>query len=462
MKRLIAATVTFVAIAQGQKVNLDTQTMGTLIRWDNTTKSFVIKHSSAATPLGSHLFAAHAGGPGSPVASPKTGGFVGIFGGPGWTGAIAGGVHFPVAGFQVYMDMAAGAKVSPWALPVTVYNRVSPDPGVSSDGVGLFVTTLTSNGGNSFGIEAEAYDIENVNVLKSITQIVVSGGGTLATATVPSHGVIASQAISIQGSATTALNRNVTVLGVTDANTFTFVPTGVSDGTYTNGSDSTLTMIPVSGNPSPAIVSAEMGVSPYVEGSQANGFVSTAAGIVPSQSAFYANEGLGSPRARWTHGLNLGLKGSDSFIHLNKTSELGTAGLFRIHLTPDFAILQNTAAARNFSTQYTPFSIDVNGQIETRQGGAVAGRFGAVDGSSAVVMGSKTAHALQLLAGDSPKFQVNTGGTVASIGIPFASLGTPNNGSFVWCTDCNVATPCTGGGAGAFAFRSGAQWKCPF
>lgn len=54
------------------------------------------------------------------------------------------------------------------------------------------------------------------------------------------------------------------------------------------------------------------------------------------------------------------------------------------------------------------------------------------------------------------------GGTLQSGGLAFGSLGTPSNGRVVWCTDCNIATPCTSGGAGAWAFRSGGQWKCPF
>lgn len=58
-------------------------------------------------------------------------------------------------------------------------------------------------------------------------------------------------------------------------------------------------------------------------------------------------------------------------------------------------------------------------------------------------------------------FQV-FGGTQQMGGLTHANLGTPGNGRFTWCTDCNVATPCTSGGAGAWAFRSGGAWKCPF
>jgi hypothetical protein len=48
-------------------------------------------------------------------------------------------------------------------------------------------------------------------------------------------------------------------------------------------------------------------------------------------------------------------------------------------------------------------------------------------------------------------------------GVAFAALGTPAPGTKTWCTDCNVATPCTSGGTGAWAFRVvGPAWKCPF
>ena len=54
-------------------------------------------------------------------------------------------------------------------------------------------------------------------------------------------------------------------------------------------------------------------------------------------------------------------------------------------------------------------------------------------------------------------------GFTRSNGKAFADLGTPSAGSTIWCTDCNVATPCTSGGTGAFAFRTGAgTWSCPF
>lgn len=44
----------------------------------------------------------------------------------------------------------------------------------------------------------------------------------------------------------------------------------------------------------------------------------------------------------------------------------------------------------------------------------------------------------------------------------FANLGTPSNGTVVYCSDCAAAsTPCTGASTGAFALRQAGQWVCP-
>jgi hypothetical protein len=41
-----------------------------------------------------------------------------------------------------------------------------------------------------------------------------------------------------------------------------------------------------------------------------------------------------------------------------------------------------------------------------------------------------------------------------------AELGTPPNGSLVYCADCIVANPCASGGTGAIAKRLGGIWVC--
>jgi len=47
-------------------------------------------------------------------------------------------------------------------------------------------------------------------------------------------------------------------------------------------------------------------------------------------------------------------------------------------------------------------------------------------------------------------------------GTTFANLGAATGGKWGWCSDCAVTTPCTGAGAGAWAFANGTAWACPF
>lgn len=44
--------------------------------------------------------------------------------------------------------------------------------------------------------------------------------------------------------------------------------------------------------------------------------------------------------------------------------------------------------------------------------------------------------------------------------LTFATLGTPGNGVFVYCSDCTIANPCAGAGTGAFAKRLNGVWVC--
>lgn len=44
--------------------------------------------------------------------------------------------------------------------------------------------------------------------------------------------------------------------------------------------------------------------------------------------------------------------------------------------------------------------------------------------------------------------------------VAFASLGTPANGTFAYCSDCTIANPCAGAGTGAFAKRLNGVWVC--
>lgn len=47
------------------------------------------------------------------------------------------------------------------------------------------------------------------------------------------------------------------------------------------------------------------------------------------------------------------------------------------------------------------------------------------------------------------------------VSVLLAGLGTPVNGVVRFCSDCNAASnPCTGGGGGALAVRTGGAWRC--
>jgi len=55
--------------------------------------------------------------------------------------------------------------------------------------------------------------------------------------------------------------------------------------------------------------------------------------------------------------------------------------------------------------------------------------------------------------------RIEAGGITLSATV-FASLGTPANGAFLYCSDCTVANPCAGSGTGALAKRLNGAWVC--
>ncbi len=59
----------------------------------------------------------------------------------------------------------------------------------------------------------------------------------------------------------------------------------------------------------------------------------------------------------------------------------------------------------------------------------------------------------------------NANGTLAArailgTAVTFANLGTPTNGTFLFCSDCTIASPCASGGTGALAKRLNSTWVC--
>jgi hypothetical protein len=49
---------------------------------------------------------------------------------------------------------------------------------------------------------------------------------------------------------------------------------------------------------------------------------------------------------------------------------------------------------------------------------------------------------------------------VESTGYAFASLPAATNGTFLYCSDCTIASPCASGGTGALAKRLNSTWVC--
>jgi len=98
---------------------------------------------------------------------------------------------------------------------------------------------------------------------------------------------------------------------------------------------------------------------------------------------------------------------------------------------------------------------------------------GTGNGSSITVLavngvgaGSHTGGSVTLTPGNG-----NNGGANGTVGVTAGyyffppaftngTLGTPSNGAVVYCSDCTIANPCAGGGAGAIAKRLSGAWVC--
>jgi hypothetical protein len=55
---------------------------------------------------------------------------------------------------------------------------------------------------------------------------------------------------------------------------------------------------------------------------------------------------------------------------------------------------------------------------------------------------------------------MDSGGLAFGAGVTVAFLGTPANGTIIYCSDCTIANPCAGGGTGALAKRLNGVWVC--
>jgi len=55
---------------------------------------------------------------------------------------------------------------------------------------------------------------------------------------------------------------------------------------------------------------------------------------------------------------------------------------------------------------------------------------------------------------------INYNGSVTYGSVAYSGLGAPSNGTVVYCSDCQKATPCSGSGSGALAKRVNGSWDC--
>jgi hypothetical protein len=75
---------------------------------------------------------------------------------------------------------------------------------------------------------------------------------------------------------------------------------------------------------------------------------------------------------------------------------------------------------------------------------------GVINITSGLATGSGTPGLVSFLGSGITKFKA----------ITFASLPTPTDGMFLYCSDCTIASPCAGSGTGAFAKRLNGVWVC--
>jgi hypothetical protein len=63
-------------------------------------------------------------------------------------------------------------------------------------------------------------------------------------------------------------------------------------------------------------------------------------------------------------------------------------------------------------------------------------------------------------ASTTERLRIDSAGNIRFAAKLFAALGTPVDGSVVYCSDCTFANPCAGSGTGALAKRLNGAWRC--
>lgn len=152
--------------------------------------------------------------------------------------------------------------------------------------------------------------------------------------------------------------------------------------------------------------------------------------------------------------LQMQIAGTDRFSVSDKGKTSATNLLINNDLHP--APLESTDAAISTSTRTTGDLLTLYHSTSALNGNAIYMNLADSGGSfGGNFMQAKNAGTI--------RFNVDYGGRVQIGSTTLAGLGTPPNGTEMYCEDCNAAsTPCTSGGTGAWAFRVAGAWKCPF
>lgn len=106
------------------------------------------------------------------------------------------------------------------------------------------------------------------------------------------------------------------------------------------------------------------------------------------------------------------------------------------------------------------------GNVEIQLGTAGTATTPALDGTVKVIAGGNASNDLQewTTNGGSVLSKINGTGSFTNLSLAFASLGSPSNGTTIYCSDCTVTSSidntCAASGSGAFAGRTNGAWKC--
>jgi hypothetical protein len=140
-----------------------------------------------------------------------------------------------------------------------------------------------------------------------------------------------------------------------------------------------------------------------------------------------------------------------------------TMGQVPVSVTPGSAsqVLAISGAAATPSIAFaaepsTGFSWPSTGAINVNILGSLTHQFG---GGGILLLNGQSGALKFGTSADTVITRIATG-ELGYTAVAFASLGTPANGTFCYCSDCTIASPCASGGTGAYAKRLNGVWVC--